>query len=211
VTIVGTGHVFRKSVDLVKTQVNAVKPDLIAVELDLNRFIGLQRRRRVTLRNITSADNKQAFIVQLLLQSLQQKAARATGSRAGREFLVAIEEASRRRIPVALVDQDVRLTMTRALKFLTLGEKLKLAQGIVTGLLGFGRADLDKVMSEKEELMKEFKTELPTIYRVFVTERDKYMASAVADQPFTNILLVVGAGHVPGIASELQKIAELQK
>jgi len=62
---------------------------------------------------------------------------------------------------------------------------------------------LDSLISQKDELMLEFKRELPHLYRALVTERDSYMAGAISQLPFSRILVVVGAAHLNGIKKEL--------
>ena len=44
VYIVGTGHVFRKSVNEVRAAIKEVKPDVVAVELDLPRFLNRNKK-----------------------------------------------------------------------------------------------------------------------------------------------------------------------
>ena len=46
ISVVGTGHVLRKSLQAVKSEIRDFGPDVVALELDLPRFIALTTRRR---------------------------------------------------------------------------------------------------------------------------------------------------------------------
>ena len=107
-----------------------------------------------------------------------------------------------------LIDQDIRVTLQRGLGNMTRKEKLKLVWGLIAGFFEVGNKDtLDALLDQKDDLMEEFKHELPSIYKAFVTERDIYMAQAVSNLPHSRILVVVGAGHLSGI----KKLLESQK
>ena len=82
--------------------------------------------------------------------------------------------------------------------------KAKLIWGLAAGFFEMGdKQALDGLMNQKDELMLEFKRELPHLYRALVTERDNYMAGAISQLPFCRILVVVGAAHVNGIKKRL--------
>ncbi len=195
IAIVGTGHVLHSSISAVRREIQSFKPELVAIELDMGRFIAISRRAKPRAKGV--------FVN--LLSSLQQRAARTTGVRAGSEMLAAVREARKHNIPVALIDQDIRITLRRALHGMTLREKAKLGWNLLFGAFEAGNKEkLDSIISQKDELMAKFKQELPNLYATLVTERDEYMARAVAQQPFQRILIVVGAAHVTGLRKRLE-------
>ena len=195
ISIVGTGHVMKKSVEAVKKEIAEFKPDVVAIELDMNRFIAMNR----------NAKAKPKTPIQFLLMEIQNKAAKTTGIKAGTEMMTASNEARKHNIPTVLIDRDIRITLQRGLGNMTLKEKLKLVWGLIGGFFEVGnKAQLDALIDQKEELMEEFKKELPSIYRALVTERDRYMANAILKLPHSKILVVVGAGHVRGIKKGLE-------
>lgn len=195
ITIVGTGHVLKKSVALAKAEIKDFKPEVVALELDMNRFLALSRRTR----------RKPKGIIPLLLMNLQKKAAKTTGVRAGAEMMAAAKEARKHKIPIVLVDRDIRITLQRGLRNMTLREKAKLVWGLIAGFFEVGdKAKLNSIFDQKDELMEEFKHELPSIYKAFVTERDIFMAHSISQLPYSRILVVAGAGHAKGIRKRLE-------
>ncbi len=195
ISIVGTGHVLRESVNAVKKEIKDFQPDTVAIELDMNRFLALEKRKRV----------KPKKLVERLLYELQKQAGQTTGISPGAEMKAAAREAGKHRIPVALIDRDIRITLNRALRNITFKEKLKLLYGILGGFIEVrDKRKLDTLIDQKDELMIEFEKELPSVYKALVTERDTYMARAILTIPANKIMVVVGAGHTTGIKKQLE-------
>jgi len=195
ISIVGTGHVLRKSLQAVKSETQEFKPDVVALELDMPRFLALRKRKRP----------KPKGIVERLLFELQKEASKTTGVKAGAEMLAAAREARKHNIPVVLIDRDIRITLKRALHNMSFSEKLKLLVGMIGGIFEVrDKAKLDSLIGQKDELMEEFKKELPSFYKALVTERDVYMARAIASLPQSRVMVVVGAGHLNGLKKRLE-------
>jgi pheromone shutdown protein TraB len=59
------------------------------------------------------------------------------------------------------------------------------------------------------DLMKKVKNIYPSVYKILVHDRNKFMATNLHNimlkNPDKNILAVVGAGHVPGMIELLKK------
>ena len=53
IKVLGTSHISQESVDQIKNTIKEFKPDIVAVELDLQRFQAImsKRRRKMNLRN----------------------------------------------------------------------------------------------------------------------------------------------------------------
>ncbi|MEM2138637.1 MAG: TraB domain-containing protein [Candidatus Woesearchaeota archaeon] len=74
--------------------------------------------------------------------------------------------------------------------------------------------DLTKVPSNEliDYILKEVKKEYPSIYKVLIDERDLFMAKKLfilsKKNPDKKILAVVGAGHLKGILTYLEKLSE---
>ena len=58
-----------------------------------------------------------------------------------------------------------------------------------------------------DTMMQELSSYLPAVKEVLIDERDFYLASKIWSCPQKNILAVLGAGHLPGVSSHLEKIA----
>ena len=195
ISAVGTGHVLQKSLQAVKSEIQDFAPEAVALELDLPRFLALTKKKK----------RKPKGIAERLLFELQSQAGKTTGVRPGAEMLAAAREARRHNIPVVLIDRDIRITLRRAFGGMTIKEKLKLLAGVVGGFFEVrDKSKLDSLISQKDELMVEFRRELPSAYRALVTERDAYMSKAISALPYSRVLLVVGAGHLSGIRKRLE-------
>ncbi len=201
--LVGTGHVMKESVRLVRGAI-AQKPDIVAVELDMVRLRSIGKKRKLSLGQALKSGKAEA-LAYFLLQGFQTKAGKAMGVKPGRDMLVAVKEANAHRIPVFLIDRDIRITMRRLTRQLTLKEKLNIVKSLILGAFGLSKEDISAVMDNKDELMVEFKKELPSAYRVLVSERDAYMAAMLLQTPPGRVLVVIGAGHLEGLRRELTR------
>jgi pheromone shutdown protein TraB len=177
---------------------------LVAVELDMARLRSLGKKRKLTLSQALKSGRPEA-LAYFLLQGFQTKAGKAMGVKPGRDMVVAVREANAHGIPVFLIDRDVRITMRRLTRQLTLKEKLNIVQSLIMGAIGLSKEDINSVLDNKDALMVEFKKELPSAYKVLVSERDEYMASMLLQTPPGRVLVVIGAGHLAGLRRELTR------
>ena len=123
----------------------------------------------------------------------------------GSEMLKAIGLAKKKNIKIALIDQDIEITLRRFSKELTWKEKMNFLIDIFKA--PFNREikkmniDLTKVPDKKiiNELIKKLKKRYPNIYKVLIHERNKIMAvnlrKLMKENPEKKILAIVGAGH----------------
>jgi pheromone shutdown protein TraB len=105
---------------------------------------------------------------------------------------------------IALVDQNIEITLKRFSQTMTWKEKWRLFVDVIKGLI-FRKSefsfDLSTVPDQKliEKMIKQVKKRYPNIYKVLVTERNEVMAKNLAhlmqQNPEKNIVAVVGAGH----------------
>lgn len=58
-----------------------------------------------------------------------------------------------------------------------------------------------------DAMMKELAEYLPVVKEVLIDERDKFLASRIWESKGNNIVAVLGAGHLNGVAEHLEKIA----
>ncbi|MGH9424718.1 MAG: TraB/GumN family protein, partial [Terriglobia bacterium] len=105
---------------------------------------------------------------------------------------------------LALVDQDIEVTLKRFSQTLTWKEKWRLLVDVLKGLVlrkSEFAFDLSTVPDEKliQKMIKQVQKRYPNIYRVLVTERNQVMAHRLAhlmhSYPDKLIVAVVGAGH----------------
>lgn len=208
--IIGTAHVSSKSIEEVKETILETRPDVVAVELDLNRYHNLKNEsegqeseREFNIREIIKSDQLTMFLVSGFLSYMQKKVGEDVGVKPGAEMIAAIEAAEEVGANLALIDRDIQITLKRALNQMSFWEKMKFAYGLLASFFTSDE-ELEDIEKIKEgdtlaEVMEYFKDMSPQAYRVLVDERDAYMARMLLDIPEGKVVAVVGAGHQNGI------------
>ncbi|MFZ1982849.1 MAG: TraB/GumN family protein [Desulfatitalea sp.] len=207
IVLVGTAHVSRQSVDLVRSVIEEEKPDTVCVELCAGRFQTLRQSENWQQMDIIKViKEKKAFLLlsNLILAAFQKRIAAKLEIRPGQEMIQAIESAEALGAAVHLADRDVRVTLSRTWGLMGWWSRMKL---IFQLLLSFG--DAEEIKAEDVERMKqqdmlasildEVGQSLPTVRRTLIDERDQYLTEKIRTAPGQKIVAVVGAGHVPGI------------
>jgi pheromone shutdown-related protein TraB len=210
-TIIGTSHIAKESIEEIKRHIEANRPDVVALELDRQRFLALTsgKKSKPNLWAITKI-GLNGMIFLLLGQFAQNALGKLVGTKPGSEMLTAIHEARKHNLAIALIDQDIEITLRRFSTQIPLKEKLRIFLDIITGFFprddevkswGIRRLDLSKVPDEVliQKLMGVLAARYPSVYRVLVAERNEVMANnlvgLIAANPDKKILAVVGAGH----------------
>lgn len=214
--IIGTAHVSKKSVEEVKQTILEKKPEVVAVELCVNRFNNLmnekygdnKEKESIPIREMIKGDKLTLLLVSGFLSYIQRKIGDEVGVKPGTEMLAAIEAAEEVGARVALIDRDITITLKRALNQMSFLEKLKFLYGLIGSF--FSKEDelesIDSITEGDtlEEVMGYFQEISPRAYDVLVTERDAYMAKMILEIPEDHIIAVVGAGHKQGISKFLE-------
>jgi pheromone shutdown-related protein TraB len=219
IKIVGTAHVSQQSVDEVRAAIEDFKPDIVAIELDQSRFTALKKQARdPTVSDVLEVKNFNSLLVQWLLAYLQRKIGFDVGVEPGAEMKLAIDEAEKRGIPLALVDRDIRLTLLRFWSSLGIIEKIKMFWALIISIAEIDGGQEIDIESLKEQnvidaVMEEFRKFSPNGARALIDERDAFIAHQLillkTQRPEGRILAVVGAGHRQGIANYLDAPATL--
>lgn len=228
IRLVGTGHIFEKSVQAVEKSVEEEKPGIIAVELDAKRFAALEARGwrldfhegDISLFSLLKEVLRGGSLLVLLegvLALIQRDLGGKFGIHPGSDMLAAIQSAKKIGCKVALIDRDIGITLNHVLS-IPLKEKMKLfsrSSKDVEMLGSFLGANIEEILKEEnvEKILQELRTGLPTLYAALVDERDMYMAQALLrlqnEFPESNIVAVVGAGHLKGIELYLRNPARI--
>ena len=116
----GTSHIARQSLNEVKRHIESEKPDIIALELDRNRlnFLMGKKERKIELRAIRQVGLK-GFIFSLLGSWAERKLGKIVGVAPGSEMKQAVKIARKEKIGIALVDQNIEITLQRLSKSIT--------------------------------------------------------------------------------------------
>ena len=209
--LVGTAHVSRESTDLVRQVIEAERPDCVCVELDRQRYEALSQQRRwesLDLKQVIRDKQLGTLLANLLLSSYQKKLGGALGVTPGTELLEATRVAEALEIPVVLCDRDVRVTLRRAWRSMSLFRKAYLTTSLIAGAFErpeLTEEDLRRLRDQDtlSELMRELGEAFPNLKRVLIDERDAYLAHKMRESRGRRVVAVIGAGHVRGIRQAL--------
>jgi pheromone shutdown-related protein TraB len=222
VKIIGTSHIAKQSVDEIKKAINEWKPDIVAVELDLQRAAALmsEEKSKVTLGMILQIGIK-GYVFAKVGQFVQQKLGKMVGVSPGSEMKAALMLARKEKLEAAFIDQPIQITLKRFSKYLTWKEKFRFVYDMLKGLLfpkkqikalGLDQFDLTKVPGKEviKKMMNMMKKTYPNVYRALVSDRNKYMVKNIVKilrkNPGKRILVVVGAGHQEGMEKLLLRV-----
>ena len=209
--LVGTAHISRHSVDLVRQVIANEAPDCVCIELDEKRYESLSQRKRWVTLNIKEIIYKKqlaTLLVNLILASYQKKLGEQLGVLPGTELLEAARAAEEQGVAIALCDRDVRITMRRAWHATGFWKKGYLMATLMASLFETTELTEEKLAELRgtdmlSELMEELGAAMPQLKRVLIDERDTFLAEKIKAATGQRLVAVVGAGHVTGIKAAL--------
>ena len=212
-TLLGTAHVSRASVDAVRDAVASGRYDAVAVELDAPRLQALtdpEALSRLDLVQVIRTGRTAMFAANLALAAYQRRLAEQLGIEPGAELRQAVLDARARELPVHLIDRDVGLTFRRASHRLGWWGRAKLGGGLAASLFVDEKVADDEIEKLKqgdmlESSFSEFASDSPEVFETVIAERDRYMAARLREShgDAREVLAVVGAGHLQGMARHL--------
>jgi pheromone shutdown-related protein TraB len=208
VVLVGTAHVSEESRKEVKETIDEEDPDLVGVELDENRLKSLREDSGWKDLNLSEAIREgQAplLLTNLLLSIYQRSLGLEQGIKPGEEMLDAVELAEKNSIDYSLLDRDINETLSRAFSELSIWEKFKLLASFMMPQESDVEVENLKEGDILDTLVEELREEFPSLNRVFLDERNSYMAEKLLDQDFEKAVVVVGAAHLEGLAQDLEE------
>jgi pheromone shutdown-related protein TraB len=207
ITLVGTAHVSRQSVQQVRQIIQENKPDTVCVELCQSRYQSIRQKERWQETDIIKViREKKSFLLlsNLMLASFQKRIAKKFDIKPGAEMITAIETAEEVGAEIYLADRDIRTTLARTWRALGLWSKIKLMFQLILSLgevEDIKEEDIEKMKQQDvlESLLAEVGKSLPILKDILIDERDRYLADKIRNAPGQKIVAVVGAGHVQGI------------
>lgn len=215
ITLIGTAHVSKESIDEVTQTINTLNPDCVAIELDEKRADSIQNAERYSQLDIIKVLKRHEgflLLANLILSSFQRRMGLNVGVKPGDEMLAAINTANEMNIPSVMVDRPIQITLKRAWAKNSFWGKCKLFALLISS--AFSKEEVDpseienlKNSSEMDSMMEELAKEMPVIKKVLIDERDEYLASKIWDAHGENVVAVLGAGHLPGVEKHLHKLA----
>jgi len=223
-TLIGTAHVSRASAEAVQQLASSKEFDTIAVELCAARYDALKAERKWTdldLYKIIREGKAGLVMANLALSAYQRRIAEQFGIEPGAEMRAAVKAAAARGVPLQLVDRDLALTLKRSYASVPWYKRFYLMSGLLAGMVSSDEIDEEQIEKLKEgdileSTFTEFAAHSPELYQALITERDRFMAARLrqenqslvtAGQPAVtvarNVLVVIGAGHMTGLAEHL--------
>ena len=207
ITLIGTAHVSRESADLVSKVIEEQKPETVCIELCESRYRSMTQKNRWQNTDLIKViREKKAFLLlsNLMLASFQKRIGQRLGIKPGEEITRAIEAANAVGARIHLADRDIRTTLWRTWRIMSLRTKSKLLTQFVSSmgeLDNIKEEDIEKMKSKDvlEMVLSEIGETLPELRRILIDERDQYLAYKIRSAPGKKIVSVVGAGHIPGI------------
>ena len=214
-TIIGTSHIAKQSLLEVERAIEESKPDIVALELDSKRLYSLMNREKskISIYNIRRVGLK-GFIFSLIGAWAEKKLGKLVGVAPGSEMKKAVMLARKNKLKIALIDQDIEITLRRFSKALTWKEKWNFIADIVKQIFAGNREiefDLTKVPEKKiiRKLIDKVKIRYPNIYKVLIEERNEVMAKnlekIMEENEDKKILAIIGAGHEEDILNIIKK------
>lgn len=219
-TLLGTAHVSHASVEVVREAIASGRFDAVAVELDPQRLQALTEPdalAKLDLIQVIRSGRTALFAANLGLAAYQRRLAEQLGIEPGAELKQAVLDGRERGLPVYLIDREVGLTFKRAASKLGWWGRAKLGGGLLASLFvdeGVGDDEIEKLKQGDmlEASFSEFASDSPALYESVIAERDRYMAARLREiQPdlrrhdAREVLAVVGAGHLQGLARHLRE------
>lgn len=214
ITLIGTAHISKESIEEVTSTIKSVHPDCVAIELDSKREESIKNPdswSKLDIIKVLKRGEGFLLLANLILSSFQKRMGNNVGVKPGDEMIAAINTANELNIPTSMVDRPIQITLKRAWAKNSLWGKCKLLASLIASAFSNEEISTEQVEelkhnSEMDSMMKELSEYMPTIKEVLIDERDQYLASHIWQSKGNNIVAVLGAGHLPGVESYLQKI-----
>ena len=215
ITLVGTAHVSKESVEEVKQTISELKPDCVAVELDEKRADSIKnpsRYSQLDLVKVLKRNEGFLLLANLILASFQRRMGLNAGVKPGDEMIAAMNSAEENNIRCTLVDRPIQITLKRAWGKNSFWGKCKLLGMLISSAFSNEEVEPEEIeklkeRNEMDSMMNELSEYMPVIKTVLIDERDQYLASKIWESEGNNIVAVLGAGHLPGVQAYLEKLA----
>ena len=208
VILVGTAHVSRSSVDLVRRVIENERPDCVCVELDAQRYESLAKHKKwesLDLKQIIRRKQLPTLLLNLVLAAYQKRLGGELGVTPGSELLEAVRVAEELGIPIELCDRDVRVTLRRAARATSFFRRVYLLSELLIAMFAgppeISEQELEELKEQDvlTELMDDLGRHLPALKEVLIDERDAYLSERLRRSDGRRVVAVVGAGHLEGI------------
>jgi len=241
--VLGTNHIAKQSVNEIKQTIKELKPSIVCLELDSQRYNSLMSNKKQGT-NISPAVIKiigvKGYLFALIGGFIQRQLSKKTGYKPGSDMKSAAKIAKKNKAKILLIDQPIQKTLWNishriskqdkknfwsdlkwSFLLTLLGKKLffsifkskKIKEKIYTRVMYLG-TDVFNINTVPNQdmltgMMSKVKHVYPSVYKILVDDRNKYMATNLHNimlkHPEQKVLAIVGAGHVDGMIDYLKK------
>lgn len=202
IVLIGVGHVFNIGRSI-KNEILVAQPEVVCVELDQVRAEALLHQKKSG-----SLTEKNVPLIYQMLAVFQKIIATKFETEPGTEMIAAIEVARELNAKIEYIDIDAVTVAERIWREMSFVERAKLISGLFFGIF-LTRKNVEKHINEfmtaETEIIDAFGREFPTLKKILIEDRNDYMAWRISlvSKEYTNIVCVVGEGHIDGISKKL--------
>jgi len=207
----GTSHIAKQSLNEVKSYIKEEKPDIIALELDKKRIVALMSKapKKIGLRSIKHIGLK-GFLFSLFGAWAERKLGKLVGVAPGSEMKQAINIAKKEGIGIALIDQDIEITLQRLSKAIIWKEKINFLSDIIKAVfLRKKEIEFDLTTVPDKKIIKKLTSKLKERYPNVIEERNVVIADNIKRLMNTNlnkkVLVILGAGHIDDVLAIIKE------
>jgi pheromone shutdown protein TraB len=187
ITLIGTAHVSRESIDEVSRVIRETRPGVVCVELDQGRYNSISQKEnweRLDIARVFREGKGFLLIANLVLSGFQRRLGNELGVKPGEEMKTAVETADELGIPYALCDREVQITLRRAWARCGFWSKCKLLASLLSSAFTtekLSEAEIENLKnhSELDGMMSELAGYLPGVKETLIDERDRYLAAKI--------------------------------
>jgi len=210
ITIIGTAHISSESVEEVKQALDEIKPDVIAIELDDERYKSMTEKKNWQDMDIVDIIKKKKvgfLFAQMILSSYQRKIAQNLKLNVGEEMSTAIQYSKDNSVKLLMIDRNIQTTLLRIWHNLGWFEKIKMLTELLSSMFENDVKEEDIERLKQGDMLQaalaEISVQFPQIAETLIFERDRIMTYKLAHASGQKIVAIVGAAHVPGIQKNL--------
>lgn len=216
ITLLGTAHVSKASADKVQELIATGQYDAVAVELCPSRhkaIVNPDAMAKMDLFQVIKKGQASMVAASLALGAFQQRMAEQFGIEPGAEMRVAIKDAQTAHLPVLLIDREIGTTMKRIYRNVPWWRRMNLFAGLIASVISkekFSEAEIEKLKEGDvlESSFSQFAENEQDLFQPLISERDEYMSARLIKESrennYRHILAIVGAGHLNGMARQLE-------
>lgn len=213
--LIGIAHTDPEAASALAARLQSGRYDAVAVELCPSRHTALVSPDvwgETDLFRILREGRAGQLAVSLALTGWQQRLAEQSGVEPGVEIRQLVEGALAQQLPVWLLDRDLGVTLKRLSRRLSRGQRMQLFGGLLEGVLSTEAVEEATLQALREGDLLEsalapYVEGSDALREVLIRERDRYMAARLCEESAQancrRILVLVGEGHLDGIAAEL--------